>query len=317
MFAEGGAGLSQPSSIKRRLVRGIFFLSVSLFAALGIIATGLEFYGWYNGARWRPEEINALISAESPARALCAAIWEIFKFLVQYGGLLIGAVAFAAALTQIKTISRLISDFIVARGPIYSLGSTIAEVEKSVGLLSREVDRLSKLEPTIREMAEKIEETFAQIANLQRLTVSERTNPPENPNEPAPAAAEIGEEDRNWERLRELWNNNGERLDDVIERISDKRRRGRFQRMPKTNYPAIINALGDAGCISEPARNASLQLHSTFMSYKPRNRKIPDEAVASLEVLDRMLSHELGVPSSDEEAQSLTPAVDMGATAPA
>jgi hypothetical protein len=273
---------------------------------------GAELYGWHAGTRWSPGEINALIAADSPARALVAAIWDDLKFLVQYGALLIGAIAFAGALTQIKTIAKLISDFIVARGPIYSLGTTIAEVEKSVAKLSGEVDRLSKLEPTIREIAEKIEQTFVQIANLQRLTVSERTDEAVGAGAATAQAVTESQEDRNWERLREIWNNNGERLDKVIAQIAVKRTRGKFQRMPRTNYPGIINSLADERFISEPARKASLQLHSTFMSYKPRNRSIPDSAVAALEVLDRMLEKELVLADGDPGS---TP-VDMGSLAP-
>lgn len=321
MTVSDAVGSSRSVSFVRRIVRGFFYLTIFCFAALGILAMGFEIYGWQVGERWKPEDINALIAAESPARSLAAAIWSDVKFVLQYGTLLIGVVGFAIALTQLKTIGKLIADFIVARGPIYTLSTTISEVELSVGALSREVDRLSKLEPAIRDMAEKIEETFAQIANLQRLAVSERTDGATSElaagnGRATTAPPSPPEEDRNWERLREIWNNNGERLDGVIERITDKRRRARFQRMPRTNYPAIINALGDEGYISEAARNASLELHSTFMSYKPRNRKIPDSAVAGLEVLDRMLTHELAPPSSDDEPPSSPPAVDIRTSAP-
>jgi hypothetical protein len=290
--------------------------SICVLAVLGLIAVGVELYSWYIGARWRPEDINILIAKDSPARLLFLRLWEELKFVIQYGALFIGALAFAVAISQIKTVAKLISDFIVARGPIYALGTTITEVEKSVSVLSRDVDRLSKLEPAIKEMAEKIEETFAQIANLQRLTVSERSDAagdeisPDVGNGRADIGRQTPDDTRNWERLRELWNANGERLDAVIERIPHKRRRGRFQRMPRTNYPAIIDALAADGYISEAAREASQKLHSVFMSYKPRNRKIPDSAVGGIEVLDGMLQKEIGL--SDDDPPRTPNAVDTG-----
>ncbi|MGL4398104.1 MAG: hypothetical protein ACRCS9_16325 [Hyphomicrobium sp.] len=298
-------GTDQSYSFVRRAFRGCLLFLVFVFATLGLVLGGLELTSWNAGQRWSPEDINALIVAESPARTLAQSVWDNFKFLLQYGSVFAGAVAFAVALTQLKTIARLIRDFIEARGPIYSLGTTIAGTEKSVDALSKEVDRLSRLEPTIREMAEKIEETFAQIANLQRLTVSERTDTaaveeipqPMTDGHAVPTIAAQNPDIKNWERLRELWNNNGERLDSVIDRIPDKRKRGKFQRMPRTDYRAIINALADENYISEAVRNASVQLHSTFMSYKSRNRQIPDEAVGSVEVLDRMLEKEIPVPA--------------------
>ncbi len=286
---------------------------------MGLCLGALELNAWHQGTRWQPQDINILLDQSSPTRTALKKLWEEFKFVIQYGGIFIGAVALAAAVAQIKTVAKLISDFIVARGPIYLLSSTITQVESSVGSLSKEVDRLSNFEPTMREMAEKIEETFAQIANLQRLTVSERTeNSPEEtpPTNGRAASPPPPSEEPNWERLRELWNNNGERLDKVIEAIPDKRRRGRFQRMPRTNYPAIINALADEKLISEAARTASLDLHSTFMSYKPRNRKIPDSVVASKEVLDAMLAVELAVSNKDDELPS-SPPVDSGTLVPA
>lgn len=289
----------QRQSLWRRALRGTFLLLFALLAVTGSLAILLELYSWHLGKRWGPEDINAVISANSPTRQLAKAAWDDVKFLIQYGAYLIAAIAFAIAITQIKTVARLIRDFIEARGPIYELGSTITKVEAQVSALSETGDRLSKMEPTIKEIAEKIEGTYAQIASLQRLAVSERTeaSPEELPSDAVNGsgmqAAQAPTEDRNWERLRELWNANGERLDEVIESVSDKRRRSRFQRMPRTNYPAIIDALAEARLISEPAREASLKLHSVFMSYKPRNRRIPDAAIAAMEVLDRMLQLEL------------------------
>ena len=70
--------------------------------------------------------------------------------------------------------------------------------------------------------------------------------------------------------------------------------------MPRTNYPAIINGLADERLISEAARDASLKLHSTFMSYRPRNKKISDQVVASLVVFDSMLEKELPPPPTPD-----------------
>jgi hypothetical protein len=312
MSTNAGGGAIPPESFVRRILRGFSRLLITLLAAAGLLLGALELHSWHAGVRWTPNDISTLIEYSAPTRAISAAVWEDFKFLIQYGAFLLGAIAFVAALAQLKTIARLISDFIVARGPIYTLGTTIAGVETSVELLSKEVDRLSKLEPTIKAISEKLEATAAQINNLQRLAVSERTTATEDQATRGAiglTAPETGE-DRNWERLRELWNNNGERLDQVIEGIPNKRRRQKFQRMPRTNYAAIINALADERYISEAARKASLDLHSTFMSYKPRNRRIPDSAVGNVVVLDGMLADELSVPTADDDASTSPPPVD-------
>lgn len=281
-------------------LRGALISLVAACALLGALVFGYAAYSAATGASWAIEDIKIIFTSESGIKQAALLFWENVKFVLQYGSLFIGALALAAAVAQIRTIARLITAFIKARGPIYELGSTVIGVEKTVTNLSSHVNRLSGFEPTMREMTEKLEEIFAQVANLQRMTVSERTDTPAdqslepprgNSIEPPP----IDPDQQNWERLRELWNKNGERLDGVIEKISDKRKRGRYQRMPRTNYPAIINALADERFISETARKASLDLHGIFMSYKPRNRTIPDQAVGSMEVLDKILEHELPV----------------------
>ena len=86
--------------------------------------------------------------------------------------------------------------------------------------------------------------------------------------------------------------------------------------MPRTNYAAIINGLADDRFITASVREASLKLHSTFMSYKPRNRKIPDSAVGSLMALDKLLELELGRAIPEESAE-LTPITVENKSVPA
>ena len=106
------------------------------------------------------------------------------------------------------------------------------------------------------------------------------------------------------------------RLDEVIQGIANKRNRAKFVRMPKTSYPAIINALADAKFITEAARKASLELNAIFMSYKPRNRTIPDHAVGAMEVLDAQLQNEIRAVVPTEVPSLFFPAgVDINAPA--
>ena len=279
-----------------------------MLCTVGIVLGGLELYSWHNGVRWKPEDIKDLIASDSPARTAALFAFECFKSLFQYGSIFVGLLALLFAVGKTEKIATIIQDFRAARGPIYDLGNTITTTNGTVSKLSREVDRLSDLEPKMREMAEKIEDIFAQIANLQRFTVSERTDTPDAiQNTPdgavthAPSASDAERDAQNWERLRELWNKNCERLEAVMSSIANGRTRAKFLRLPRTNYQTIIDALADQDYITEAARKASGELHKTFMSYKPRNRKIPDQAIGSVEVLDRMLEREIVVAAKAEE----------------
>jgi hypothetical protein len=303
-------------SIFRHFIVGLAYVLVTVLTLIGLAAIGFIVYTLRTGTGWKPEDLNALLMYDSPAMHTARAVWEDIKYLIQYGAYLIAAIAFFIAVAQVKTISKLISDFLVARGPIYELAGIFTKAEASMTKLAGEVDRLSKFEQIVQLTAERLEEALQQIGDLQRLQVSERTE--DTPALPAPPAAVNGQavtvtsaedDQKNWESLRELWNANGRRLDDVIERIANKRQRTRFARMPRTNYPAIINGLADERLISETARGASLKLHSTFMSYRPRNRKISDQVVADLMVLGAMLEKELSSPVPDFNvlAQTIMP----------
>jgi hypothetical protein len=281
---------------------------------VGLVELLLETYSWHVGTRWSPQDIKAIISYDSPAMHAARAAWSDFKYLIQYGAYFIAAVALLIAVTQIKTISRLMSDYLDARGAIYQLAATMSNAE---------ADRLSQLEPTIQRMSEKVEEAVLKIGDLQRLSVSDRTDAPTNgtsaitqPNS-LPHIGTDADDDGNWEKLREFWNANGARLDLAIERIADKRKRTKYSRMDRRNYPAIINGLADEKFISEVARKGSLDLHSTFVRYRPRSRVIPDRIIGDLEVQDKILEAEFARLPDRGEIKELPLPVDNGVREPA
>lgn len=297
MVAGGGEVAREKRGIAKRLGVGLLYFTVASLALVGLIELLLEMYSWHIGARWRPEEVNALLAAESPTMKTARAAWEDFKYLIQYGAYLIAAIALLLAVAQIKTVSKLMSDYLDARGAIYQLAATMTNAEEMARRLSGQADRMSRLEPTIQEMSEKIEEAMLKLGDLQRQTVSERIEA----SEPEPTAAPVNHrsavetvavEDTRWEKLRELWNANGARLDLAIERIPDKRKRTKYSRMDRRNYPAIINGLADEKFITETARKGSLDLHGTFTRFRPRNREVPAEVVGAMLNLDRMLEEE-------------------------
>lgn len=307
--------------VLRRLLLGLSYFLIAGLVIVGLVAIVLELHGWHTGTRWRPEDLNAILAHDSPTMRAARVAWEDIKYLIQYGAYLIAAVALLIAVTHIKTIARLMSDFLDARGAIYQLAATMTSAEATARGLAQRADQLSKMEPTIKGMAEKLEEAMLKIGDLQRQSVSERSETPTvagtvAPGNGAAASAEVADDEQNWEKLRELWNANGVRLDEVIERIPEKRKRTRFSRMDRRNYPAIINGLADDRIISETARKGSLELHSTFMSYKPRNRAIPNQVIGDLIVKDKILEEEFAkLGASDREGHHTV--VDSSMTAPA
>jgi hypothetical protein len=299
--------------IIRRIAIGFLYVLIASLAVTGAIGLLLETYSWQIGRRWQPHDINVILAHDSAAARTAKAAWEDVKYILQYGAYFIAALALFIAATQIKTVAKLMSDFLASRGAIYQLTATMSSAEETARRLSDQANRLSKLEPTIQGMAEKVEETVLRLGDMQRLQVSERTDEAvDTALAPADLPASTANDDQNWERLREIWNANGVRLDEAMERIPDKRRRARFARMDRRNYPAIINGLADEHLISETARAKSLELHGIFVSYRPRNRRIPDDVIGSLTVLDSMLADEFQRTPPSRPSPNGAAAVDRG-----
>jgi hypothetical protein len=315
---EDAGDTRQSRGILRRLFLGLSYFLIVGLAIVGVIAIVVELYGWHLGVRWRPEDLNGIFAYDSSTMRTARVIWEEIKYLIQYGAYLIAAAALFIAVTHIKTVAKLMSDFLDARGAIYQLAATMTSAEETARKLAEQAGQLSALEPTIKGMAEKIEEAMLKIGDLQRQSVSERSDASALAGTSgatlngAATNGDATEDERNWEKLREFWNANGVRLDEAIERVPDKRRRTRYSRMDRRNYPAIINGLADDKIISETARKGSLDLHTTFMSYKPRNRKIPSQVIGDLMVKDRMLDEEFAKQMTHDDRKDGVVTVDGG-----
>ena len=133
-MAEGGRGSELGTAVGRTLL-GILAILGAALVCVGLVAVTMY------AAKLSPDDLKP----GAPFRVMAAELWTEFKYLIQWGSILIAAIAFAFAVGHIKTVAKLVSDFIQARGPIYSLGTTITQVERSVQSLATEVDRLSKL----------------------------------------------------------------------------------------------------------------------------------------------------------------------------
>ena len=136
---------------------------------------------------------------------------------------------------------------------------------------------------------EKIDAAQEQVAELQRYTASQQ--------------AQAG--GTNWEKLRSLWYANTRRIDGVIDRIPNPRRRQRYRKMPRSEYTPIIRALAQDGLISAAAEDASMKLDSDFKAYLSGEKTLTDEAIGGLIVFDKLLEEQLGSP--DEENNQTEP----------
>jgi hypothetical protein len=253
---------------------------------------------WATEERWTLDAFLDYFSFNRVRNYSWERAWDEGKLSFRIVSFFLLAIALFLAAIRMPMVARIISDFLLARGPIYSLASTITQVSQVV----------KELAPTIKLLSDKSDALQVQLAELQRYTSSERTEPGDGTDEPpagSPGAATPSrpavEDTRNWESLRALWYANTARIEAVINGISDGRKKLKYDRMPRTNYNRIINALANDGFISDAAKKASIELNKTFARFRPRNQKIPDSAIGALEVLDKQLELAIGKPSPDDE----------------
>lgn len=223
--------------------------------------------------------------------AIKGVTWSEIKSTAELLLYFLVVLAVIGCLRRLKLIREIISEFNNARGPIWDLRETIND--------------LTQLEPAIRQLSgqmglldAKVDAARKQVAELQVESVSGRTEEADGVGQPngqlGQAAASTDEEaDRNWEKLREFWRRNTRRIEYVIEQIPDGRTRIAYDRLPRTSYRRIVNKLQGAKLISPAAANASQELIDLFNSYRPKNRRVPNSIVGTLELLDRQLDREL------------------------
>jgi hypothetical protein len=214
--------------------------------------------------------------------------WQEIKSTLELILYFLAVFAVLACVLRLGTIRRIIADFVVARGPIWDLRQTIND--------------LKSLEPVIKTLAEqmalldaKIDAARKQVAELQIENTSSRTQAigANEDTSQSISQAERTEEDINWEKLRELWYRNAQRLEYTIDQIKDGRRKIAYDRMPRSDYKKIIDKLRSNGMLTAAAATASKRLVDTFNSYRPRNRRVRDEEIGALIVLDQLLDREL------------------------
>jgi len=283
-------------------LRGAGWLFVIVLAAIGLAATVIKVTEQYGSSLWSREQLDLLavygkLAWTEGKNALETITWALAAF-----GLVV-------ALGRLKTIAKLIADFRESKGSIFELSTTITGVQSSVAAvkgsaaaLEAQVSRFSDLAPVVTSTAEKLEDALKQLADLQRIVVSEQ-GPDAVPDGGATPTVDADRLEENWQKLRSFWFANGERLDAVIERIPNSRVRSRFRRMPKTDYPSIIHALTEEGRISRAACELSLELHKEFLSHRSRKKPVTDSIVGAAQVRDAMLEQELNtiVPSLPAE----------------
>ena len=193
------------------------------------------------------------------------------------------------SLWRLKMIREIITQFNNARGPIWDLRGTIAELKELEPVIRQLGDQMSLLDAKVD--AARLQVTELQVESVSGRTEMQRSEPT---NASTPFQSDQNQtDDENWEQLRLYWRRNVQRLENVIQSIPDGRTRLAFDRMPRTNYRAIVARLEDGKYISNVAANASRDLIDTFNKYRPRNQRVSNAVLGATFVFDEQLDKAL------------------------
>lgn len=226
--------------------------------------------------------------------------WPEIKGVLELAAMILVSSAAIMAMFRLRTIAQVVRDFRHSEGPIETIRNA-AERIQDFGRIEPVVKSLSE---ELKFLGDKIDAAQRQVAEQQRLITSERTEaaPPSDSAAPqeedipaAPSlATSITDIDANWIELREIWYRNTTRIETVISSITDGRRKLKYDRLPRYQYNPIIDSLERDGKLSNAAATASKRLNQVFMSFRPRNRPVPDEILGAMRLLDAQLAQEIG-----------------------
>jgi hypothetical protein len=283
----------------KRFARRLYIVlsTVGLFACAVAIVANLN--GWLD-VSWRNPTVDSA----------ALMIWSWLHWGALNSGEIVRVISFAllawalfVAAMKIDTVFNIVSTFNEARSPISELRSSVDGVKGTAREFASNMDALREASailnrhaPTLSELNERLAALSDQVIGLQEETISQRTGEVAVTPAVAPDAARGGASDEeNWEELRSIWRRNNQRLEFTIsEKLHGARQRS-YARMPRTDYPSIIDRLKQHNVLSIAAHKASRELHEIFMSYKPRNRAIPDSVIGDMRNLDHQLEQLIGV----------------------
>ncbi len=217
--------------------------------------------------------------------------WADIRDGLNLGLYYLAALVAIGALLRLNTIAQVLRDFLQARGPLWALQQTVAQLKELE-------PSILNLQAQVALMDDRLEAAAKQVTELQAETISSRSDADEGDADlgdtPVVVTAPRSEEqDHNWNALRDYWQRNRRRIEYTIEQIGDGRTRLAYDRLPRTSYTRIIHKLQGQKLITAAAANASKELIETFNRYRPRNKSIPDEVIGALAILDAQLEKEL------------------------
>jgi|GEM_PF-5596313 len=311
----GGSGAPRDAWLAfKRTVRRIYLLCGTVALLICAAAIISNYKGWLN-IGWSVPDITDIAGlAWSAATWLALNSGEVIR-VVSFG--LLSWALFMAAM-RMETIFNIVRGFNEARSPISqlhasvdSIKSTVQEVASTVSGVKESAREFDKNMSVLKEFNERFRALSDQVIGLQEEAVSQRTGAIGPLSAGALDAANLENDEQNWEEFRSIWKRNNQRLETIIKDKLAGAKQRKYDNYPRTDYPYIIDRLFEDGVLARTARDKSIELHRMFMSYKSRRKPVTDKVVADARILDKLLGQLIDSERIVQDASELSNRVGL------
>ena len=303
-----------------RSIRRAYQIVTLLGLLLLIAAAAAIFFDALTFKIETPTAQSIIANAVGAMTWLAAHAPEIVKAI----SFLLFAIAIFIAALKIETVYGIVKTFNDARSPISDLRTSVDGMKQAQDSLKSQLHTVSDAAkvfnehaPTLHELNARIAAIAAQIFRLQEDSVIQRADEATVHSDSSNADSQIGTvadpeiqrqieaQQQNYEELRAIWHRNNRRLDGVIKYKLTGAKQRKYDDMPRSDWPAIMDQLRKHNVLAIAAHEASNSLHRLFMSYSNKKRAVPEHVVGSARTLDAQLDHLIGrFPSSDDEGDN-------------
>jgi hypothetical protein len=129
-----------------------------------------------------------------------------------------------------------------------------------------------KLQAVVDDLGKKLERRFEDVREVV-----------DQPLTKAPDGADAA----SWERIRELWKKARMRIELMVEAISDRLEKRKYNSLSRYTYDGMVKELSKDGLLSGEAAESLSKMNQKFLALRPARAATPQEATEFAELYQR------------------------------
>ncbi len=130
-----------------------------------------------------------------------------------------------------------------------------------------------RLDKVIDKLADRVTKVDQRLGAVQEIV---EQPPAVVPNTGSPVSTV------SWEKFRHDWKEARDRIEHVVDNITDGRVRGKYERTPRYSYADLISMLKADGFLSAGTAQSLSKLNEAYLKYRPAPHKLDAESYEAL-----------------------------------